>query len=157
MVLPGTYEARLTVGNWSDSKRFDVLLDPRVAADGVTRADVVEQVTLSLEVRDALSQARMAAADITRAREKLAQETDEAAQARTVDEALAAIEAKLVTAEGHSYPTPMLIAQLDYLYSALNRADQKPGRDAHERFAELESALAEHIAELERILRANII
>ncbi len=156
MVVPGTYEARLTVGNWSDSKRFDVLMDPRVAADGVTRADVVEQVTLSLEVRDALSQARMAAAHITRAREQLAQETDEAAQARTVDEALAAIEAKLVTAEGHSYPTPMLIAQLDYLYSALNRADQKPGRDAHERFAELESVLAEHIAELERILRAKI-
>ncbi len=132
-------------------------MDPRVTADGVTYADLEEKVTLSLQVRDALSQARMAAVQIADAREKLAEQTDETARARTVDDALAAIEEKLVTADLRSYPTPMLIAQLSYLYSALNRADQEPGRDAHERFAELESVLAEHIAELEQILRANII
>ena len=157
MVVPGTYQARLTVGGWSDTKPFELLMDPRVTADGVSSADLEEQVALSLQVRDALSQARMAAVRISDAREKLAEQTDEAARARTVDEALTAIEEKLVTADLRSYPTPMLIAQLSYLYSALNRADQKPGRDAHERFAELESVLAEHIAELERILRANII
>jgi photosystem II stability/assembly factor-like uncharacterized protein len=157
MVVPGTYEASLTVGDRTERRRFEVLVDPRIAADGVTQADLVEQVELILEVRDALSRARLASAQITESRERLAGEIDEAARARTVDEALAAIEAKLETAEEYRYPQPMLIAQLSYLYSNINRADQKPGRDAHQRFANLEALLAEYVADLERILRANII
>ncbi|MFB3069528.1 MAG: WD40/YVTN/BNR-like repeat-containing protein, partial [Gemmatimonadales bacterium] len=157
MVVPGAYQVRLTVGNWSDTQPFELMMDPRVTADGVTYADLEEQVTLSLQVRDALSRARMAAVQIADARKKLAEQTDETARARTVDDALAAIEAKLVTADLRSYPTPMLTAQLSYLYTNLDRADQKPGRDAHERFVELDGLLQGYIRELERILRANVI
>ncbi len=157
MVLPGTYQVRLTVGSWSDTQPFELMMDPRITADGVTYADLQEQVTLSLQVGNALSQARMAAAHISAAREKLAEQTDEAARARTVDEALAAIEEKIVTADLRSYPTPMLLDQLRYLYSNRDRADQKPGRDAHERFAELDGLLQGYIRDLERILRANVI
>ena len=74
-----------------------------------------------------------------------------------MDEALAAIEEKIVTADLRSYPTPMLLDQLRYLYSNLDRADQKPGRDAHVRFAELDGLLQGYIRDLERILRANVI
>jgi photosystem II stability/assembly factor-like uncharacterized protein len=155
--VPGTYEARLTVAGQTQRQRFDVLIDPRVAADGVTQADLEAQLRLSLEIRDALSRARLASAHIAKVRDELAEETDEAARARTVDEALAAIEAKLETADDVRYPEPMLIAQLSYLYSNLDRADQEPGRDAYERFAELDALLAGYIADLERILRANVI
>ena len=51
----------------------------------------------------------------------------------------------------------MISGQLSYLYSNLDRADQKPGRDAHERFAELDGLLQGYIRDLERILRANVI
>jgi hypothetical protein len=62
------------------------------------------------------------------------------------------VEAALVTAEGHRYPQPMLVAQLEYLYAMLGTADQKPGRDAVARFAELRSALDRQLAELRRVL-----
>ena len=49
----------------------------------------------------------------------------------------------------------MLIAQLSYLYDNLDEADQEPGADAYERYAELEGLLRDYVAELERILRVT--
>ena len=155
MAVPGTYQVRLTAGDWSATARLELLIDPRVAADGITAADLADQLALGLQVRDALSEARKAAAQIAKAREELAEDTDEATRARTIDQRLAAIEAHLVTAEGR-YQTPMLIAQLSYLYNMIDSADQKPGDDAYQRFADLEAALAGYIAELERIIETDL-
>ena len=38
------------------------------------------------------------------------------------------------------YEKPMLVPQISYLYSMLNDTDQKPGRDAYERYEELKAA-----------------
>ncbi len=148
LVLPGTYQARLTVGNSSQTQRFTVLVDPRIQADGITQGDLADQLTLSLQARDALSQARVAAVQITKAKEDFAEGRD----VETIKTKLAEIEEKLVTASGHRYPQPMLIDQLEYLYDNLDRADQKPGADAYQRFENLEAALSGHIRELERLL-----
>ncbi|MFW6140896.1 MAG: hypothetical protein ACOC5S_06040, partial [Acidobacteriota bacterium] len=59
-------------------------------------------------------------------------------QAQRLKEKLLEIKKKLVTREGIRYPQPMLIDQIQYLYSILNRADQKPGKDAYERHEELQ-------------------
>ena len=48
---------------------------------------------------------------------------------------------QLETPEGN-YMRPMLIAQLNYLYSMINRADQEPGKDAYDRYEELKQELA---------------
>ena len=47
---------------------------------------------------------------------------------------------ELVTQDG-IYMQPMLIDQLGYLNSMLGRADQLPGKDAYERYAELKQKL----------------
>lgn len=54
------------------------------------------------------------------------------------DQKLAQILDQLVTPEG-IYMTPMLIDQLRYLRSMLNQADQRPGKDAYERYDELKN------------------
>ena len=148
LAVPGTYQARLTVAGRSQTQRFTLKADPRVVADGVTQQDFADQLALSIQVRDALSEARMAAYRVAKAREDLRQGVP-------VDRQLADLLAKLETAEGYAYPTPMLIAQLSYLYSSLDRADQEPGGDAYERFTELEGLLRDYVAELERILRVT--
>lgn len=56
------------------------------------------------------------------------------------DKRLALIQDQLATAEG-IYMTPMLIDQVRYLRGMLNQADQKPGKDAYERFDELKRQL----------------
>ena len=48
------------------------------------------------------------------------------------------IKSALQTKKG-IYEKPMLTAQLSYLYNMLGDADQKPGKDAHTRFGQLES------------------
>ena len=146
MVPPGTYTARLTAGDWSASRSFDVMLDPRVVAEGVGEDVVMRQVELALQARDALSEGRLAVHRINEARQRgggnLAAEIE-------------AIERELVTAP-RRYSRPMLVDQLQYLYGNLTRADQEPGQDAIVRYDQLNTALEEHVSRLERLLRANI-
>jgi photosystem II stability/assembly factor-like uncharacterized protein len=161
MAVPGTYQARLTVGDSNQTQRFEVLIDPRVARDGVTQDDLEEQLALSLRVRDAISEARRAAQRIG----QLTMELDERSTAVEDRELLDSVEharqrlvalgGSLVTEEGR-YPQPRLIDQLEYLYNMLDRADQKVGADAHERFEELNGELENHLRALEQVLEADL-
>jgi hypothetical protein len=149
MVPPGTYEARLTAGDWTATQTFEVVMDPRVSAEGIT-ADVVErQAAFALEVRDTLSNARLAAHKLREARTEL--EGAETEQAQALDEALAIIEAEFID-EPYRYSPIMLLGQLQYLYGNLDRADQEPGLDAIDRHEELAEALDGLVEELERLL-----
>jgi hypothetical protein len=127
MVAPGRYQVRLSIGDWSATQPLVIRPDPRVAADGVTEAMLSEQAALALQVRDLVSEVNRT---IARLREVKRTATEGAGGP------LAEAEAELVTAGG-PYPTPMLHDQVMYLYSMVNGADQKPGRDAAERLAEL--------------------
>ncbi len=150
MVVPGTYQARLTVDGKSSTRSFGVKMDPRVLSEEITEADVRAQVALALEVRDALSDARLVVARIEEAKEARGGEEGEVIRTR-----LAEIERELVTA-GVRYSQPMLVDQLEYLYENLDTADQAPGRDASRRFEQLESALRTHIRNLERVLGGSV-
>jgi len=147
VVAPGIYQAKLVIGDWTHTERFRVLADPRVTGDGVTQADLIAQESLSLQVRDTLSMANRLAERIRKARES-------AETGRKNKEKLVALYTKLVTAKG-PYPQPKLVDQLSYLSSMLNRADQKPGRDAYMRFDELNHELAAYVLEVKNILGDN--
>ncbi len=141
MVPPGTYQARLTVGGWSQTVSFEAKMDPRVVDEGwVTEADVTAQVDLALAARDALSNARLAVVRL-----------EEVEQAKESDASLAAVRSALVT-EPIRYSRPVLVDQLSYLYSNLLTADQRPGQDAVDRYDELFAELAEQVARLKAIL-----
>lgn len=144
LVAPGTYQAKLKVGDWTHTERFQVLVDPRVIDDGVTQTDLVAQESLGLRIRDIRSAASRLAERI-----KVAMESSKISSKKR--ERLSALYAKLVTAEG-PYPQPMLLDQISYLSSMLNRADQKPGRDAYVRFDELNKELSGYLSEAGKIL-----
>jgi photosystem II stability/assembly factor-like uncharacterized protein len=163
LAVPGTYQARLTVDGRSETRTFRVLVDPRVAEDGVTQADLEEQLALALKVRDMLGEARAAVVRLEKAREAIAARQKagglDRKASREVDQAMRALDAireRLVTADG-AYPQPMLVDQIQYLYGMLNRADQKPGRDAHLRYDELRAELDRNLAELRRILDSGAV
>jgi photosystem II stability/assembly factor-like uncharacterized protein len=144
LVAPGTYRARLTLGDWTRTVAFEARLDPRVV-NFVSESDVAAQVDLSLKARDALSSARLAASRL-----KKALEGASAAERTRLD----AIRKALLT-EPVRYSRPMLADQIEYLYENLDSADQRPGRDAYLRYEELAAALAAQVAELNRILRTD--
>jgi photosystem II stability/assembly factor-like uncharacterized protein len=159
---PGTYQARLSVGDWTATRGFQVLIDPRVAADGVTQQDLEEQLAFNLQLRDLTAEAGRAAQRVTALREELAglsektQDRDLLGRAESIDERLAAIESQFVTSEVGRYPQPMLLDQLQYLGGMTSRADQKLGADAYTRFDELKAELAGHVAAIERLLASDV-
>jgi hypothetical protein len=108
----------------------------------VSDADLAAQVELALQARDALSAARVAAARL-----------DEALESATgsTRDALEAMQKELVTAP-RRYSQPMLIDQLDYLYSNLDRADQRPGEDALARYQSLKRELDAHVTKLDELI-----
>lgn len=144
MALPGRYSVRMTAGDVTVEHDVELMMDPRVAADGVTLADLQAQYDLILEVNATMAEARAAAERVG------------AGVARTEGDAKAAFEAlqaRMVDDPVGSYAQPMLLGQLGYLSSMINRADQRPGRDAYERYEKLQAELADILVELERLER----
>jgi len=142
------------------SQSLQLVIDPRVAADGITRADLEVQLAVNLQIRDVTSEARRAADRIATLRKQINERQDAlsgslAARARSADEKLAQLEAAFVTADGR-YPQPMLLDQLNYLRGMTSRADQHPGGEARMRLDELKAELAQHTSALERIVADDL-
>jgi hypothetical protein len=129
--VPGRYQVRLQVNGATYTQALELKLDPRVEADGVTQADLEEQLAFNLRLRDAITEARLAAARVGDAKKRASGDRLNA---------LEAVEARLVTAGG-AYPQPMLIDQLGYLSRMTGAADQKIGRSAIAFFDELRREL----------------
>jgi hypothetical protein len=82
--------------------------------------------------------------------DQLVQDIRKLSRAQMSDERgakLDALRARLVNASG-AYPQQMLQSQVRYLASMLDRADQRPGRDAYQRLEQLQAAIAACEAEL---------
>jgi photosystem II stability/assembly factor-like uncharacterized protein len=134
LVAPGEYRLRLTAEGVSLDRSLKVLSDPRLIKDQVTDAIIAEQTKLLLDIRDKVAEARalLQKADEARTRARADHSPQGAAKLAAFD----AIVARLETAGGF-YPQPMLIDQLAAVARMLGQADQKPGRDAYERFRDL--------------------
>lgn len=153
LAVPGTYTVRVEVGGRTVAQQsLDVRADPRVLAGGVSVADMTEQLQLNLQIRDLMSAAQETAARVDSALDQLGQ----AGAAQGARQQLENIRTQLVTdASGKvsSYPQPMLIDQIAYLYGMTTRADQKPGRDAYERYQELGKQLETLRRQLGQVLQ----
>jgi hypothetical protein len=142
MAAPGKYTARLTAGGQTQSRSFEFKVDPRVPRDGVTQADLDEQVAFQLKVRDAISDARRLQQALEEAMKKAGVALPGPAVPGTTPgtttfaNPLQGHWAKLVDLPG-IYPQPMLISQLQNVARMVGQADQKIGKDAVDRFNDL--------------------
>jgi photosystem II stability/assembly factor-like uncharacterized protein len=130
IVPPGKYLVTLTVDEWTDTQEFELLIDPRLEKAGVNLEDLKKQEELQKKVITLLEDGRKLEDSI----ENQLKKTNDDAKKKVLKESLA----KLQTAEG-IYMQPMLLSQISYLNSMINRADQLPGRDAYERYEELKA------------------
>src|SRR3954470_24973607 len=91
---PGKYQARLKVGDKTFTEGFNLLIDPRVAEDGVTVADLQEQFEQNMRMREMVTQVNQLVARVRESQTKLR-------NASTADNEMAAkvnaIAAKLLT------------------------------------------------------------
>ena len=145
---PGSYQARLKIGSNTFTEKLNVLIDPRVAEDGVTLADLHEQYEHNMRMREMVTQVNQLVARVRESQTKLR-------NASTPDNDMAAkvnaIAAKLLT-EPVRYSKPGLQAHITYLASMTASVDQKIGRDAIERYNVLKKELDALRAEVDRVL-----
>jgi photosystem II stability/assembly factor-like uncharacterized protein len=147
---PGAYQARLKVGAVVQTQPFALLIDPIVAEEGVTAADLVEQFDHNARMRALVASMTDVLARVRTARTALRGATGaDADKAKRID---AIYEQIVNTPEGVRYNKPGLQSQINYLAGMTTGADQKIGRDAIERYDTLKKALDAIRAELDRLL-----
>jgi photosystem II stability/assembly factor-like uncharacterized protein len=140
---PAAYQARLTVDGKTYIQPFNVLVDPLLAEEGVTAADLQEQFDHNVRMRALVSATSGA---LGRVRELQVRFKDNPAMLKVVD----ALASKLMT-EPVRYGKPGLQAHVSYLANMTANTDQKVGRDALERYAVLKKELDAIVAELDKI------
>jgi photosystem II stability/assembly factor-like uncharacterized protein len=145
---PGEYQARLSVTGTTLTQPFMVLIDPRLAAEGLTDADIQEQFEHNTRL---LAMTNEVNALVTRVRQALTRlqgaTGGEAQRARD----LQAVADKLITPPIR-YSRPGLQEHIRYLAGMTRGVDQKVGRDALERYQVLRRELDAVTAEANRIL-----
>ncbi|MFN2405725.1 MAG: hypothetical protein ABR594_06695 [Pyrinomonadaceae bacterium] len=144
IVPPGRYQVRLKSGATALVQPLNVLIDPRVAADGVTLADLQEQFEHNMRVREMVTEVSQLVGRMREAQNRLRNSSD----GSTVIDAIAA---KLIT-EPVRYGKPGLQAQITYLAGMTANVDQKIGRDAIQRYEVLKKELDIIRADVDRIL-----
>jgi photosystem II stability/assembly factor-like uncharacterized protein len=144
---PGRYQVRLRSGSVILTKPLNVLIDPRVAADGVTLADLHEQFEHNVRLRELVNEVNRL---VTRVRDAQNKRRDNP-NSDGVSSALNTISTKLLT-EPVRYGRPGLQAHITYLASMTANVDQKIGRDAIERYQVLKKELDALSAEVDRVL-----
>lgn len=142
--VPGTYQARLTVGDHSQVASFHLLADPRLR--DVTQQDYESQFGLLTNIENAMGETRRLAAAI-RTQHRLLQSASQP-DARKLA-VLDSLERQLVPAPGAGFGagTPALLMQFATLYTFVEGSEDKPTAGATARWYELRKQLNDRMAQ----------
>jgi DNA anti-recombination protein RmuC len=125
-----------------------VLIDPRLAEEGTTVADLREQFEHNRRMRALVNDANRIVARVQAAQNRLRGASGAAADTLAKVQVLAGT----LLSEPVRYGKPGLQAHINYLSSMTGNTDQKIGRDAIARYQTLARELAALTAELDRVL-----
>jgi hypothetical protein len=171
---PGTYQVRLSVAGWSETRSATLLKDPRSAA---TQADLDEQFRLLIRIRDRVTQANDAVTRIRAVRQDMesalqrlraagsAVPTTAAdsvrALAKAIMDEMTGAEEAIYQTKNRSNQDPLnypirLNNKIAALASAVGGADARPTDQAREVFEQLSAALQAQLDRVEAVLRDRI-
>jgi len=144
----GTYQVRVTIDGKAHLQPLTVLVDPLLAAEGLTAADLQAQFDHNVRMRELAAAATQTVTRVRAAQAQLRSAAGaDADKAKKVD----AIAAQLLT-EPVRYGKPGLQAHISYLAGMTTGADQKVGKDATDRYLVLKKELDAIVLELDRLL-----
>ncbi len=158
LVVPGTYQIKMTVGGKTSTATAEIQKDPRVAT---TQADLEKQNELAIRIRDrvsagheAVNQIRSARGQLEALKKRLAADTSakpvlEAADA--LKKKMDAIEEKIIQPKSKSGEDPLnypiqTADQLMALQSTVESADAAPTAQSYTVFDELNGRLETQLA-----------
>ncbi len=171
VVAPGTYQARLSVNGKSQTAKFEVRKDPRVAT---TPQQYAAQLELELQLRDKLSQTNAAVVQIRGVRTQIDELTarlhssaDTAKSKMVIDRAkslsddLTAIEEALYQTKSKANEDPLnypvrLNNKLAALLAAIGAADTEPTASERQVYEDLATGINSQLNKLKQALDAGV-
>jgi photosystem II stability/assembly factor-like uncharacterized protein len=164
---PGTYRVRLTVDGDVLEEDFQLQMNPRVAASGVTVADLEERLRLSMQIRDRVTEANEAVIRIRAIEEQIsdrleASDSEElAALAGETGGALDAVEGEIYQVRNQSNQDPLnfpikLNNKLAALLGHVSGAENRPTEQSYSVFDKLSGELDVQLEQLEIVIRQDI-
>jgi len=145
---PGTYTVKVTAGGITKSVPMRVRIDPRLASDGTTEADLQAQYAHNLKMREMVADVNALLTRVRTAEAKYKGATGAAADTATKVKEVS----EIVNTQPIRYGKPGLQAHITYLAGMTARADQKVGLDALERYTFLRKELEAAKAKLDRAI-----
>lgn len=153
LVVPGTYQVRLTVNGQAQTRTFELQPDPRIETN---IGELTEQRDLLLQIRESLSRTNETINELNSLLSQVAlceTRTDDPAiheGARALTVKLNAIRAKLIDVgmEGPQLGASGLHEKFNALLDSVDGADHAPPQQAREVYAELTRQLDEAIGQL---------
>ncbi|HTB10441.1 MAG TPA: hypothetical protein VK752_02660 [Bryobacteraceae bacterium] len=168
LIVPGTYSVKLTVADKTQTQQFVVKNDPRLKT---TPAEFSAQLSLSIQVRDKLSQVNQAVIDIRGAKKQLedyaARLKDDAAAkkvadaARDLDKKLTAVEEELYQIKNQSSQDPLnfpikLNNRLGALLGVIQSTDAGPTKQSNVVYEGLASEANAQIRAADKLLKEDV-
>jgi hypothetical protein len=167
-VSTGLYQVRLTAGEWVETRKFNVVKDPRWDA---TQEDLDAQFELAQAVNKALSESHQAIKKIRSIRKQITEISELAVKAghdekikqakKELDEKLTSVEDELIQTKSESgqdpinYP-PKLDNQFAYLHGKVDSQDARPTEGSYQRFEDLKKLLDVQIQKLDELIRIDV-
>lgn len=168
LVSPGTYQARLTIGDQSQTVTFVIEKDPRISA---THQDLEDQLAFLLRIRDRLSETHEAITLLRDIRQHIEQWEKRveghaehgriASAARALKDTLTSIEEALIQVKASTrqdtlnYPAK-LNTKLAALTGIVASADAVPTKQAYDLFEHLSAQLTSELSRLQKCLDTDL-
>jgi hypothetical protein len=162
--LPGNYQVRVTADGQSETRPFEVKMDPRV---NVTLADLQKQFDLAMKVREKTSQADEAVITVRKVRDEINDRLKTSA-APKVKQSGATLITKLTGVEEAIYQTnnrsgqdPLnypikLNNKISHLTGVIEGADAPPTDQTYAAFEQLSQDLDVQLSMLREILQTDL-
>jgi photosystem II stability/assembly factor-like uncharacterized protein len=165
MAVPGTYQVRMTVNGKTLNEKFEVLKDPRL--DSVTVADLAEQFSLAMQVRDKTTEANEMVILIRELKKQMddrLKKNQDAALKSACDSfraKLTVVEEEVYQVRNRSGQDPLnfpikLNNKMGALEGSIERGDGKPTAASYEVFKLLSGKLAEQKTKLDEVVKADL-
>ncbi len=168
LVLPGTYQVRLTAGGKTMTESFEVKKDPRVQT---TPAEFARQFELLIKIRDKLTETHNAIARIREVRgqvDDLVKRIKDQSDSRPIVEAARSLNAKLTAVEEELYQTKNRSSQdplnfpirlnnkLAALVGVVNSADAAPTAQSYVVYEEQVGLINAQLQRLEQVMNNEL-
>ncbi len=168
LAKPGTYQATLTVGDWSMTQSFALLKDPRIATSD---ADLAEQFDFLIQIRDKLSEIVTGVNSIRSLKRQLGEWAERLADNRSAEavisaaqaltKRLEAVENELVQVEFTSDGDTLnyrekLFEKLMDLPPVVASADARPTTQSYAVYRKLAAQADDHLSALNALIDGDL-